>query len=375
MIFSELLEAGIRNFIQHHNNNVHMPNATIAKHIGINAATLWHWRYSEIKRPNCKSVKRCAEFLKLDEEKTNQLLASAGCSYTANQPVSETKQQAPNADLSRASEAQIIEHGQPVTSVPISRVTDFFGRQQLLEQIFQSLHTPVIENIIVIGEKHCGKTSLLHYLKNIQYTDSLRSQQRQDWLTEDYFWAYVDFRAPNMHCVENVLQTILHSIHHDDIPCDMSNFRDLINEHCQDQPLVILLDNVDFGLRVESLDLLFWDCLRSLADGQKPIGFCVTSRESPVQLQKEAAALNKPSPFFNIFDSYLLEPLTTDEAWELFHYFSINEAAGQWILQHFKTYPRTLQCCCKLCLRYPDDWQQRCLADSDLQAHVRQHPS
>ena len=53
-----------------------------------------------------------------------------------------------------------------------------------------------LQNAAIIGKRRIGKTSLLHYLKNITATpkEELRQQQKSDWLPnpEIYKWIFVD---------------------------------------------------------------------------------------------------------------------------------------------------------------------------------------
>jgi hypothetical protein len=71
-----------------------------------------------------------------------------------------------------------------ITDPTITHPRHFFGRQKELKRLFDLLKRHPLQNAAIIGKRRSGKTSLLHYLKNITTTppEQLRSGQKSDWL-------------------------------------------------------------------------------------------------------------------------------------------------------------------------------------------------
>lgn len=65
----------------------------------------------------------------------------------------------------------LIEETSPfITGSPIKHPSRFFGRQKELKRLFEILKRHPLQNAAIIGKRRIGKTSLLHYLKNITVT-------------------------------------------------------------------------------------------------------------------------------------------------------------------------------------------------------------
>ena len=240
-----------------------------------------------------------------------------------------------------------------ITGSPIKHPSRFFGRQRELKRLFQILKRHPLQNAAIIGKRRIGKTSLLHYLKNITVTpkEKLRQQQKSDWLThsEIYKWIFVDFQDSRMASRENFLTHILENLNLKvPTPCDLDNFMNVVSDNLQN-PTVILLDEIGVGLqRCEELDDEFWESLRSLATNHTRgnLAFILATHESPTEL---ARSTGHSSPFFNIFGytAYLKE-FTESEARELIASSPIvfAEEDVEWILQQSDCVPLLLQILC-----------------------------
>lgn len=359
-IFSELLTLHLRNLAKKTGRD-EISIAQLSEAIRVNRSTVWHWLEGDTARPKCDSVLRCAQFLRLNNEEKRNFLAAAGCPYDPLQP------DTPNTL-------------QPITTAPISRPMDFFGRERLLEEVFAAWDRPVFEHVAIIGDKRSGKTSLLNYLQHIHTATELREEQRWRWAGSDYQWVYVDFRYAGTMAQEKLLRHILAELGLR-VPeiCDLERFVEIIEDQLN-RPVVILMDDVEFGLEAAAFDQRFWNTLRHLASNPvgKRIGFCVTSRRNPAALEARAAELGKPSPFFNTFDSKPLEPLTQDEAAVFFERMGIGSEDGAWLMENLGTWPVVLQNGCKIrlgALQYgEEDWRERCLALRDDYAYLSAPP-
>jgi hypothetical protein len=262
------------------------------------------------------------------------------------------------------------ELGPFVVGPPITHPRHFFGREYELKRIFGLWRRFPLQNVAIIGRKRSGKTSLLHYLKNITTTpsDRLRPGQRADWLPqpEQYRWVFVDFQDVRMGRRESLLRYLLTSLALPiPEPCDLENFIDIVSDRLR-SPAIILLDEISAALLSSELDQAFWGSLRSLGSNLTGgnLAFLLASHESPMELAQEQG---KPSPFFNIFGhTFTLGPLLEAEAHELIasspQPFAASEAA--WISDQSQGWPCLLQALCHArltALEYGesgDAWQQ-----------------
>jgi hypothetical protein len=241
-----------------------------------------------------------------------------------------------------------------ITGAPITQPRYFFGREKELKRLFNLLKRHPLQNAAIIGKKRSGKTSLLHYLKNITTTPAqqLRPEQKSDWLPhpENYRWIFVDLQDARMQSRENLLKYILESLKMQmPTPCDLDRFMDVVSDNLH-SPTVILLDEIGVGLqRCPELDDSFWESLRSLAtnhtDGN--LAFILATPESPIELAKSTG---HSSPFFNIFGyAAHLKALTQPEARELIASSPIpfTEEDVDWILTQSCCWPLLLQILCR----------------------------
>ena len=204
-----------------------------------------------------------------------------------------------------------------IVGLPITRPRQFFGRERELKRIFALWRRFPLQNVALIGWQRSGKSSLLHYLKTITQTPAgeLRPGQRHDWLPqpERYRWIFIDFQDARMGNRERLLRYLLAGLELPiPEPCNLDNFMDVMSRRLR-SPAIILMDEIGAGLAAPELDQSFWWSLRSLVSHytQGNLAFGLTSHRSPAQL---AEAQGKPSPFFNLFYTLELGPLTDEEA-------------------------------------------------------------
>jgi hypothetical protein len=258
-----------------------------------------------------------------------------------------------------------------ITGAPITHPRHFFGRQRELKRLFDLLKRHPLQNAAIIGKRRSGKTSLLHYLKNITTTppEQLRPGQKSDWLPhpERYCWIFVDFQDSRMASPERLLSYILECLKMNvPTPCELDYFMDVVSENLQ-TPTVILLDEIGVGLqRCPELDDGFWESLRSLATNHTGgnLAFVLATHESPIELARHTG---HSSPFFNIFGyTATLGALTEAEARELIASSPIPFPAEDvaWILKQSECWLLLLQILCRERLfsledgEIGDDWRK-----------------
>ncbi len=237
-----------------------------------------------------------------------------------------------------------------ITGPPITHPRRFFGRERELKRLFQILKRHPLQNAAIIGKRRIGKTSLLHYLKNITIVpkNELRQQQKSNWLAhpEIYNWIFVDFQDSRMSSRENLLNHIIENLNLKiPTPCDLDKFMDVVSDNLRN-PTIILMDEIGVGLqRCKELDDEFWESLRSLATNHTGgnLAFILATHESPSELAQNTG---HSSPFFNIFGyTAHLKEFTESEARELLASSPIAfpEEDVEWILEQSCCVPILLQ--------------------------------
>jgi Bacterial TniB protein len=260
-----------------------------------------------------------------------------------------------------------------ITGNPVVEPRYFFGREQYLKRIFQILNRQPLQNIAIIGGKHIGKTSLLHYLENVTQSpvNRLRSGQKQDWLNTPnrYRWVFVDFQNPNLQSENGLLQHILKSLNiTPPVACDINYFMQVMPKHLQ-QPTIILFDEIATVLQnCPELDDRFWGSLRSLSTNyaEGNLAYILTSPILPSDIAGEYGC---SSPFFNIFGyTANLGAFTSDEAKKLIasapQPFTATDV--EWIIEQSRCLPLLLQilsreCWLSLELGEDEDWRTSAL--------------
>lgn len=260
-----------------------------------------------------------------------------------------------------------------IAGPPILNPQHFFGRERIVRRLFGLLRQRPLQNAAIIGPRRSGKTSLLHYIRQITTAVSTRPNQRTDWLAqpEQYRWIFVDFQDSRLGTEQGLLRHLLTQM---EIavpkPCNLDNFLDLVSEQLA-QPTIILLDEIGVALgRYPELDDAFWESLRSLATNQVNgnLAFILTAQERPETL---ASSQGMGSPFFNIFGyTATLGPLDEKAAHELMGNAPTPFTAEDttWMLQKSGRWPILLQILCRerlLALEEDvDNWQEEAWAQA-----------
>ncbi|MFO0576324.1 MAG: protein kinase [Polyangia bacterium] len=236
-----------------------------------------------------------------------------------------------------------------IAGPPIADPRQFFGRQREIKRLFNLWRRPPLQNAAIIGPTRSGKTSLLHYLKNILTARELRPDQRNDLIADPgrYRFLLVDFQDPRMGTEEGLLRHILRGLGlRAPATVDLESFMAEVAEQLQ-SPAIILFDEIGVAVqRYRELDTAFWEGLRALAINAVGgnLGFVLASNRPPHELSQQLH--DGGSPFFNIFGySATLGPLTEAEARQLIASAPLPfaEADIQWILEQSGLWPLLLQ--------------------------------
>jgi hypothetical protein len=351
--FAELLTTAMRTIAARENRTIASVQDEIGYALGreTGGSSIEYWRKGHIPASPVDLEKLVKELVKregLNRAECEQFLRSADYLY----PKDIVGELFPPLDKEQSEPKRSPRELSPfVVGPPITTPRQFFGRARELKRIFGLWRRFPLQNVAVIGPKRSGKTSLLHYLKNITRVAvaELRPGQRTDWLPrpERYQWGFVDFQDARMGNRDRLLRYLLTSLN---LPvptrCNLDNFMDVVSDHLK-TPAVILMDEIGTGLASSELDEPFWWSLRSLVSHytRGNLAFLLTSHDSPAQLAQDQG---KPSPFFNIFHTLELGPLTDKEARELIASSPKTFASAdvKWILDQSGRWPCLLQILC-----------------------------
>lgn len=267
---------------------------------------------------------------------------------------------------------------------PILQPHRFFGRETEVRRIFELLDGQQLQHIAISGPQRCGKTSLLHYLRKLHYTQRrfLRPGQKSDWLRNNLNlrWVFIDFQDPRNLTQAGFFDAVLTqlSIEHP-AACTLRDFINLICTHLV-QPIVILLDEVQIPLQMLEFDQVFWWSLRSLGSNltNGRLGFILSAQNRPETLTTYS---EQPSPFLNIFGYHFpLGPLRQEEAHQLILSAPqpFDPADINWILEQSHGWPILVQILCQqrwqTLQTNPDDptWKENALQAMRPYAHLLQ---
>ncbi|MCP4696606.1 MAG: ATP-binding protein [Gammaproteobacteria bacterium] len=248
---------------------------------------------------------------------------------------------------------------------PIMHPCQFFGRDVLLKRILQAWDKTFLEHVLITGPKGSGKTSLLHYLKEIHRVSasSLRPDQQVYGVKKTCRWILADFGE--IQTPGQFVQYVLRDLDFHEVEAPAEHGLEMLRDRLENGgPVVILMDNVEAGLRADGLDARFWNWMRSAGTHCPNVGFCGTTRRSAPELTVYAEQLDKSSPFVNAFQEYRLTPLSEEEAGELIACFSkslekthsaLREEDRAWIVKESGQWPVLLQILCQLRLDTLDE--------------------
>lgn len=235
---------------------------------------------------------------------------------------------------------------------PITDPRRFFGRERECRRIFTWLLHEPLQDIALIGPQKSGRTSLLHYLRAAGETPAtqLRPGQRGQRLPDPdlYRWATIDFHDARWFSPANLLRSILvqldFPVPH---PLTLDTFMGTMSDGVTART-IIMLDELSAALELPGYDLRFWNSMRALATSatSNRLAFIITAADDPPRL---AAHYGKTSPFFNLFSTIRVGPLTDAAARELIAASPLPFAPADvtWILNQSRLWPVLLQMLCQ----------------------------
>jgi len=209
---------------------------------------------------------------------------------------------------------------------PVEGEILFFGRKKELEQIIQAVTKPTKQDILIIGERRTGKTSLLNQVKK-RLTDSLIP-------------VYIVLNTSKEATTESVLILILEQIidnlvqreilnkdkrqadylNSSNFISSLKNIIDIARNKLPDIKIILLIDEADYLLQVkrnssdvidDSLQNILRAALQSSEVGNDLRAIVAATTELSTYVSQRS------SPFFNHFRFLRLRPLSTEETRDL----------------------------------------------------------
>ena len=205
-----------------------------------------------------------------------------------------------------------------VAGAPVLDEDMFFGRQELVDRILQTVHN---NSLLIYGERRIGKTSIQHQLKK-------RLEQLDD-PGYAFFPVYIDLQgvpeerffqtiaedvfqelAPVVGGLESTYKTTAEFSHRDFIRDIRAVLRKLQDGTTKQVKLVLLIDEVD---ELNAYDPRINQKLRSLF--MKNFAENLVAVVSGVEIKKQWE--REGSPWYNFFEEIELQPFTQSEARDL----------------------------------------------------------
>ena len=357
--FSQLLTAAIRTIKARTGKKIEIIQDEIGFELGRNGGSYIAYLRKNNLPSDFESLELLARHLinlqALDAAQSRDLLDSGG-HPEAESLVSHWFSQAKVDTSQPPAKTHRVSYQKPfIVGPPIGHPKQFFGRKRETRRIFNFLSGLPFEHTAIVGPRRSGKTSLLNYLQQLPFCDpaDLRPGQVGPTLPhpERYQTIFVDFQDPRMRSLPNLLQHLLAGMQVEtevEPAIDLDIFMDLVAQPLSQRPTIILFDELAAGLSSPSLDLAFWWAMRSMINlaGNGGLAFIIASSGDPAGMAIEN---DKASPFFNIFNTIQLGPLTEAEARELIHSSPIPVPADMqaWMLQKSGRWPCLLQILCR----------------------------
>jgi len=207
-----------------------------------------------------------------------------------------------------------------IAGAPVLDTEMFFGREQLIERILQTIHN---NSLLLYGERRIGKTSLQHHLR--------RRLQQLDDPNYEFFPIFVDLQGtPESQFFATLAEDVFHQLEsvlggmrpgkgldsdadygYRELVADLRRVLKVLKERSSKQvKLVLLIDEVD---ELNAYDPRINQRLRSLF--MKSFAENLVAVVSGVEIRKQWD--KEGSPWYNFFEEIEVTPIGRDDVVEL----------------------------------------------------------
>jgi len=193
-------------------------------------------------------------------------------------------------------------------------IEEHTGREKIVSFAYERLGTDDIQSFAIIGFHKEGKTSLVNYIRQPKVMEKYLGEN-----ADAYKFVYMNLRYENIKDVAGFFNALygevkkVWSIEGLNDGSDLERITDYLNKN--KQKLVVVLDSFDQVVLNQNFPVKFYGSLRSWFSTNRNVGCILTSPLRLLNLKASFEVLD--SPFFNIFDSYSVFPLTRAESAEL----------------------------------------------------------
>ncbi|MBD3852371.1 MAG: tetratricopeptide repeat protein [Acidobacteria bacterium] len=263
-----------------------------------------------------------------------------------------------------------------IAGAPVLDIDMFFGRDQLVERILQTIHN---NSLLLYGERRIGKTSLQHHLR--------RRLQQLDDPRYEFFPVYVDLQGtPESQFFSTLAEDVFHELApllggirpgEDLDESSVYGYRDLVRDlrkvikilkekSAKQIKLVLLIDEVD---ELNAYDPRINQRLRSLF--MKSFAENLVAVVSGVEIRKQWD--KEGSPWYNFFEEIEVTPIGRDETVELITrpiggVFKIDRAVTDRIIELTDRKPYHVQRLCVALVNRMHEQGRRVITTADVDA-------
>jgi hypothetical protein len=263
-----------------------------------------------------------------------------------------------------------------IAGAPVLDTEMFFGREQLIERILQTIHN---NSLLLYGERRIGKTSLQHHLR--------RRLLQLDDPDYEFFPVYVDLQGtPESQFFATLAEDVFHQLESilgnmgsgEDLDPDSEyGYRDLVRDlrrvikvleerSSKQVKLVLLIDEVD---ELNAYDPRINQRLRSLF--MKSFAENLVAVVSGVEIRKQWD--KEGSPWYNFFEEIEVTPIGRDETVELITrpiggVFKIDRAVTDRIIELTDRKPYHVQRLCVALVNRMHEQGRRVITTADVDA-------
>ncbi|MEN6350161.1 MAG: ATP-binding protein [Syntrophomonas sp.] len=213
---------------------------------------------------------------------------------------------------------------------PVSQKQGFYGREDLVQKLYDSINNPFPESINIIGEKGLGKSSLFNYIFFPEVKTELLENDRALLVHIDFAEKTVDprdfFRKITVQLcrysldhpqlssdLKDRLQNLAHASHGDEnLHSIIENLRDALRRlHNSRIKTVLLIDNFQKVLQEVELKVEEFNFLRSLSDhsSEYTVQYIIACSRKLEVISNEALS----SGFVGVLDKMALRPLNDND--------------------------------------------------------------
>jgi len=197
---------------------------------------------------------------------------------------------------------------------PCLNPQEHIGRESQLQHAYGRLGTDDVQSFAIVGFHKEGKTSFVKYIQEPSVVKKYLGDK-----ANEYVFLYFDLAEHQLNDEAAFFKVLYSKIEE---VLAIGNLRDLLDLNKitewlekNNQRLILVFDNFNLIVTNPNYRVSFYEGFRSWLSTHRQVGFIVTS---PVQLLHLAIPVELAgSPFFNIFDSYVLFPLSITEATHL----------------------------------------------------------